>query len=734
MTKPSICCVVPSIRPEQMESFRKAWAPLFERHGVTLITVWDGDDPIIETVPNAYGGTTGFPARELIGNDPWGNLICRKTDAVRNVGFIEAARQGYEYIFTADDDVAPPAGSDPIQEHLDVLQRCVPVSWMNTAVEGFKPPRYGYQDVGPAYEIDAGIDTRNKPLYLRGFPYGTRDEAPVKVSHGVWVNVPDFDGRTQLELGKCSCKSLPPGTMGFIECQKCNGTGYDGSRLPYSLPYFRGPIPKGVYMPFCFLPETEVTLVDGSRKEIQSVKTNDMVYAKDGMPHPVIRTIERHYDGEVVTLRVAGRDRTITCTPNHSFMVLRGSSPEWVEASDIKPKDMIAAPVVRDRCFPSSPGLSMAKVIGYFLAEGSYDKYSPNANHGKAGQPHGITFTFGTVKKGDAINDCTNALDALGIKWNKHSPRESVTVVTTNVSYELLETLKKHRVGEYSHGKRLPAGVYSWTLEDKRALLKAYWVDGCFNTTVRGNGTVQVQCQVKTRSRTMALQVQLLLQSVGLTASVARLSPYKQSKECWSVSMNGRQAKSFQAFIEGKGLPEVGRFGHDKAFCDGEYHYYAVKEVSRSSYSGPVYNLTVQDDHSYIAEGLVVKNCGMNLMVHKDALPYLYFAPMGQDSGVEGLNRFADIWMGLLLRRAMDDRKWAIYTGASTVLHTRASDPFKNVEQEKLGIEWNEKIWKLNAGTPAYMVDEPVLNYVRSWYDKADRFRKMIRELQGEKS
>lgn len=363
MSKPSIVCVTPSIRPEQMESFRKAWAHLFKKHEVTLITVWDGDDPQVE-YRNPDGKAVDWTDVRYSDTE-YRDLLCRKTDAIRNLGFVEAARViNPDRILTLDDDVVPPAGSDPIQEHLDVLTRHVPISWMNTALLDF-PQRAGDQkwlELTP---------------YLRGFPYDIRYEAPVKVSHGVWVNVPDFDGRTQLELGKCSCnKGIVPkhgGTVSDVPCQKCGGTGYDGCKLPYSLPYFRGPVPKGCYFPFC----------------------------------------------------------------------------------------------------------------------------------------------------------------------------------------------------------------------------------------------------------------------------------------------------------------------------------------------------------------------GMNVMVHKDALPYLYFAPMGPDSGVEGLNRFADIWCGLTLKRQMDALGWAIYTGASTILHTRASDPFKNVEQEKLGIEWNEKMWQIKGSTYGYAVDEPLLTYIRSWYDKANRFRELIKGLQS---
>lgn len=249
-----IVCVVPSIRESMMAAFRKAWAPLFEKHGVTLITVWDGDD---STAVWQIGSKTTQIRWDFSDHK---DLLFRKTDAIRNMGFIEAAKLDADYILTLDDDVHPPAGSDPIQEHLDVLQRRVPISWMNTAQEEYVS--WKMVDGEPGYPDRHRATFDQGPIYLRGFPYGIRDESPVKVSHGVWVNVPDFDGRTQLELGKCqecggtggvdSGGTRPDGEPIDLPCPNKNcKNGYDGSRLPYSLPYFRGPVPKGCYFPFC---------------------------------------------------------------------------------------------------------------------------------------------------------------------------------------------------------------------------------------------------------------------------------------------------------------------------------------------------------------------------------------------------------------------------------------------------------------------------------------------------
>ncbi len=205
-----IVVVVPTIRPEQMEKFREAWKDLFTKHKVTLITVWDGEDPGISISGDDLDKITdGKPnVHHLI--DGYEGCFYRFTDSCRNYGFVAAAKLNPDYILTLDDDVEPYINQpDPIQAHLDVLNKRVSLSWMNTA------------------DYRGHVDF-NTFEYMRGFPYSTRNEAPVMLSHGVWSGVPDLDGETQLKH-----------------------TG-EGGRLPiFNLTYYNGPIPRGALFPLC---------------------------------------------------------------------------------------------------------------------------------------------------------------------------------------------------------------------------------------------------------------------------------------------------------------------------------------------------------------------------------------------------------------------------------------------------------------------------------------------------
>ena len=159
-----IAVVVPTIRKEQYNNFLSVWEPLFNKHNVALISVFDGKT--VNLVSDNYGYSVG----DIMGKDT--DLIYNLNDGVRNLGFAYVAKflPSVEYILTLDDDTEP--FNDTIQDHLTALNQKVPVSWMMTASE-----------------------------FTRGFPYSIRDEAEVVLSHGVWEGVADWDAPTQLIKG-----------------------------------------------------------------------------------------------------------------------------------------------------------------------------------------------------------------------------------------------------------------------------------------------------------------------------------------------------------------------------------------------------------------------------------------------------------------------------------------------------------------------------------------------------
>lgn len=176
-----IAVVVPTIREDKLKEFLNAWELLFTKHNIKLYIVKDGKNPTVN----------GKSIREVMGK--YSNLIYNFNDGVRNLGFAMAYKDGADVIISLDDDTLP--YGDTIQDHLDVLNTRKPVSFMNSVED----------------------------IYMRGFPYWAREEAPVMFSHGVWNGVYDFDASTQLLIGTPQPKHI------------------------------KMPVPRGVLMPVCVM-------------------------------------------------------------------------------------------------------------------------------------------------------------------------------------------------------------------------------------------------------------------------------------------------------------------------------------------------------------------------------------------------------------------------------------------------------------------------------------------------
>lgn len=175
-----IACVVPSHKQELTDLFLSNWKELFEKHNVEFILVNDSEEiPFIE-----------YEGKRI---DLQSDLISNHCAGVRQLGFLFIAQNlpDVKYICTFDTDTSPIG--DPIQDHIDQLNRKVPISWIST-----------------------GVDE-----YFRGFPYKVREEAPVMMSHGVWEGSYDWDAPSQLLKGDKKVE------------------------------FYKGVIPKGIYAPIC---------------------------------------------------------------------------------------------------------------------------------------------------------------------------------------------------------------------------------------------------------------------------------------------------------------------------------------------------------------------------------------------------------------------------------------------------------------------------------------------------
>jgi reversibly glycosylated polypeptide/UDP-arabinopyranose mutase len=191
----NIALVIPTIRNL---SFLSEWKTLLSECHLVLIE--DHEKKTVEIPKSVFQSISHYCWQDIksdFGNNEW--IFSRKNAGIRSYGFWKAWKNRADIIITLDDDCYP-VDKDFVMRHVSNLFLKAPVHWVST----FPHPHY---------------------LYTRGFPYEVRNTIPVMVSHGLWSNQIDLDGRTQNKQSATMNVSPYPPFLTFI--------------------------PKGQYFPMC---------------------------------------------------------------------------------------------------------------------------------------------------------------------------------------------------------------------------------------------------------------------------------------------------------------------------------------------------------------------------------------------------------------------------------------------------------------------------------------------------
>ncbi|XP_050257428.1 UDP-arabinopyranose mutase 1-like isoform X1 [Quercus robur] len=171
--KDELDIVIPTIRNLD---FLEMWRPFLQPYH--LIIVQDGDPAKVIKVPD------GFDYELYNRNDvnrvlgPKASCISFKDSACRCFGFLVSKKK---YIFTIDDDcfvAKDPSGKEinALAQHIQNLLTPSTPLFFNTLYDPYRE----------------GAD------FVRGYPFSLREGVSTAISHGLWLNIPDYDAPTQL--------------------------------------------------------------------------------------------------------------------------------------------------------------------------------------------------------------------------------------------------------------------------------------------------------------------------------------------------------------------------------------------------------------------------------------------------------------------------------------------------------------------------------------------------------
>ncbi len=355
----------------------------------------------------------------------------------------------------------------------------------------------------------------------------------------------------------------------------------------------------------CFKAGTMIQTIDGL-VPIEEIQIGDKVLTQSGKYHKIIKTMKRRCDNNLIEVHGVGAP-TIYTTKDHPFWVKKYigllrkngksiqlySDPEWVKAKDLKPRDkwcLYSRPVGNIHIDPG-----VAYMVGRWLGDGWRTDEISNIN--KKSYPR-FSICCGKHERADfekKLKECEI--------FTTH--RESETVhdyripskVTKHTAgynnHKLVSILLK--CGQRAHGKFIPEEIFEWDRESLILLIQGYLdADGyspiskyrIFSAT---SVSKKLLIGISTILRMLGINPGWNIRNNSITTILGRTVHIRTS---YSIHFRTDTNRKFS-------------FKDD----DSEYIWSTVMKTKTPTELYDVYNLTVSEDPSYFADGVLVHNC-----------------------------------------------------------------------------------------------------------------------------
>ncbi len=382
--------------------------------------------------------------------------------------------------------------------------------------------------------------------------------------------------------------------------------------------------------PFGFL------LADGTTLDPRFLRQFDLVHASPpcfpaGTPTLTARgvvPIEHVAVGDLV-LTHKGRWRSVTDTMNRTAQVWRAGSwlaatadhpfyarqqvwkhklsrgfhdPAWVNASDLADQFLAIPSLTPALPVPPISGrpLDMQAatfwwMVGRWLGDGW------------------TRICDGKPRRSEAIiccgqseaNEVTDRLSGLGLTWTRAQQRTTTRFTTAHNG--LAPWLNEH-FGKGAEGKTIPGWALGMPAAHRKALLDGY-------LSADGFRAVYSEWGVNTVSACLAVGVRLLATSLGLHTSMTK------SKAKRAAVIEGRTVSERPLWQ--LRLSEKEKYSRD----DGLQRWVRLRSEFKPAETAIVYDLTVDEDHSFVANGYVVHNCQFGTELNSDKSRHLNLIP-----------------------------------------------------------------------------------------------------------
>jgi dTDP-4-amino-4,6-dideoxygalactose transaminase len=385
----------------------------------------------------------------------------------------------------------------------------------------------------------------------------------------------------------------------------------------------------------CFVKGTPIN-VNECIKNIEDIKVGDSVVTHLGNNKKVTKLFKKEYVGRKYTFNCKLKGN-VSSTDYHPHLILKKNAiePEWIESKNIDIGDCFLEKIpnenIDDQYFSwkystlynekietlkAEPDLM--RLIGYWLAEGCINmglkgkwKYSK----GNIYYAYRVSFHFNSNET-DYIIDVNNLMlkyfGVSGFPGRKKFKGNSKDICfKSRKAYEFFD----QHFSKLSYNKTLPKNMVNWKNSLTSELIRGFWRgDGCYSD-------INKSFSIDSTSFILIEQIRRILLKHNIISSFHATKKEKRCKnqilngkfinakhDIYNISLYGINAELFSKHIINEYSIKA-RTNIQYAYIKNGYVLYPVRKICIEHIDEPVFNLEIEDDHSYHAHGISTHNC-----------------------------------------------------------------------------------------------------------------------------
>ena len=425
----------------------------------------------------------------------------------------------------------------------------------------------------------------------------------------------------------------------------------------------------------CVLGNTQINTTNGI-KEIKDICFNDLVLTVSGEYNKVCQLHKNPYNGTMYRFRALGDYRILNCTYNHpiacrhrevqpqgkTYMLNRNklSLPEYKEAQDITKDDYVLIPkrINLPNCLLSDDKLYL---IGWYIADGNVSSgntvvFSLQGDQYEIAKEIKRLLDKYWAREYTFIEECSrkwrnrtivqpahNKTGHVEAKIKRHSSKYKgkpvdcwVVSIASKEAQEFFTTY-----GGTPNNKDIAESLYN--TRGLLPLIKGLFEgDGHYRCEIRHDGALRNSLEINSVYENLIQKVRQILIDEGIWCTARRVKARGPGREQYNLNIVN---KHVIPIIEGslkfkQVIPKHSRTPRECYFEDDWGFWVKLRDMTSYYYSGDVYNIGVENDHSYCANGIATHNCMalVQLMLYREEKMILYQGDVrNHDNGSSGM-------------------------------------------------------------------------------------------------